>query len=199
MPLTIKVLAICLSAPPTPSIALLPWLAVRKFQILLLILGHRIGYRRFENTDDQVPIEILPFLKQRPELTIFEKKPAAPAPTATPTRNVRYHCEFCTYECSSVQQFQLHLDSHKSAPQQCQVCLKVLKNASKLQAHMLTHEQALRSHTCMYCEKKFKTPGALKAHMKIHFQFENLRCAYCEKSFPNELVLKRHMATYHMQ
>ncbi|GBM67023.1 hypothetical protein AVEN_47194-1 [Araneus ventricosus] len=159
----------------------------------------RRGYRRFENTDDQVPVEILPFLKQRPELTIFEKKPAAPAPTATPTRNVRYHCEFCPYESGSIQHFQLHLDSHKVASaHQCQVCLKMFKTASKLQAHMATHE-ATRSHTCVYCEKKFKTPATLKAHMKTHFQFEQLKCAYCERSFLNESQLKRHMATYHMQ
>ncbi|KAF8793883.1 Zinc finger and BTB domain-containing protein like [Argiope bruennichi] len=157
------------------------------------------GYRRFENTNDQVPVEILPFLKQRPELTIFEKKPATPAPPPAPTRNVRYHCEFCPYESSSIQQFQAHLDNHKStSAQQCHLCFKVFKNASKLQAHMYSHEPT-RSHTCVYCEKKFKTPATLKAHMKSHFQFEQVKCAYCEKSFASESLLKRHIATYHMQ
>ncbi|GFS60002.1 uncharacterized protein TNIN_339371 [Trichonephila inaurata madagascariensis] len=153
-------------------------------------------YTRFENTKQNVqnvPIEILPFLKQRPELSIFSSKPTPPPTT---TRTVQYHCEFCPFETGSVQQFEAHLNSHKSTTaHQCSICGKVFKNTSKLQAHMLTHDSS-RQHTCIYCEKKFKTPATLKAHMKSHFQFVPLKCNYCEKGFPNETLLRRHVVQH---
>ncbi|GIY63049.1 hypothetical protein CEXT_403601 [Caerostris extrusa] len=154
---------------------------------------------------NEVPIEILPFLKQRPELTIFERKPAAvstptstassasapPPPPPPATRGSMYHCEFCPYETNVVNHFQSHLDNHKSInAQPCNICNKVFKTPSKLQAHMITH-QNIRQHTCVYCEKKFKTPATLKAHMKTHFNFEQLRCTFCDKTFSNETQLKK--------
>lgn len=146
---------------------------------------------------DQIPIEILPFLKQRPELTIFGTKTSKP-PQSSP-HPVSYRCELCPYETAVQQHYQSHMLEHKSAGKECPcpVCGKIYKNESRLQSHMLTHE-AEHSHVCMYCEKRFKTPSLLKNHMKTHFP-EAINCHLCNKNFSSKNALKRHTQSQHSE
>ncbi|XP_035207456.1 gastrula zinc finger protein XlCGF32.1-like isoform X2 [Stegodyphus dumicola] len=150
----------------------------------------RIGQSHFSRFErDNIPVEILPFLKQRPELTIMKQ--------GEKTKRNYYHCEFCPYETSSQQLFQNHLEDHKSSKaQSCNQCGKVFKNLSKLHAHMQCHEVG-KPYICVYCEKKFKRQSSLKVHIKTHFYCES--CPVCKKSFSDATALKKHMLVHKPQ
>ncbi|XP_035207454.1 zinc finger protein 54-like [Stegodyphus dumicola] len=138
---------------------------------------------------DDIPLEVLPFLKQRPELTIMKQ--------GEKTKKNLYQCEICPYETSSQQLFQNHREDHQSSKAQpCNQCGMVFKNLSKLRAHMHCHEMD-KHYVCMYCEKKFTRQSSLKVHMKTHFHSES--CHVCKKSFNNASALKKHMMTMHKQ
>ncbi|CAL1299923.1 unnamed protein product [Larinioides sclopetarius] len=112
MPLATKVSAIRLRAPPTPSIAPSPWPAAEKFQVLLLMLGHKIaphkGWEKFFT------------------------------PSGRP-RKV-HKCSYCEYTTLKTSNLQNHLLVHTGQkPHECSFCRKKFRTKSHLQIHLLTH------------------------------------------------------------
>ncbi|XP_054715769.1 gastrula zinc finger protein XlCGF32.1-like [Uloborus diversus] len=145
------------------------------------------------NVRETIPAEILPFLKQRPELTIFETK-QQPPPTSK-MMNL-YHCDVCPFETHSAGAFQSHMEGHKPyKTHDCQTCGKGFKTAGRLHAHMQTHEPG-QPFVCVYCEKKFKHNSSLRTHMKIHLGID-IHCPMCDKTFNNNAAMKKHLAVQH--
>lgn len=166
------------------------------YDFLLIILEYS-NYEKISPDTPDVPVEFLPFLKQRPELSIFGTKMTK---SQSPSQSVVYRCDVCPFETNVQQMYQNHMVEHKSQKDYpCPVCGKIYKTESRLQLHIQTHhthEQNVFPYVCMYCEKRFKSQAILNNHVKTHFP-EQVSCDFCNKNFSSKTSLKRHILSIH--
>ncbi|XP_073704255.1 uncharacterized protein sall2 [Garra rufa] len=83
------------------------------------------------------------------------------------------------------------------APNQCNVCLRVLSCPRALRLHQATH-LGERPFPCKLCGRSFSTKGSLRAHLATHrARPPNSRaqnsCPLCQRKFTNALVLQHHI------
>lgn len=73
----------------------------------------------------------------------------------------------------------------------CGVCGKVLKDGSRLEIHLLSHNNQTESSLCELCGKAMKTIK-LKNHMNEMHPKTTLRCPHCAETFPTRSRLFTH-------
>lgn len=165
------------------------------YHFLFIILEYA-SYEKISPDTPDVPVEFLPFLKQRPELSIFGTKTTK---SQSPSQNIVYRCEICPFETNVQHMYQNHMAEHKSQKDfPCPVCGKIYKTENRLHLHMQSHEPQpnVFPFVCMYCEKRFKTQAILNTHVKTHFP-EQIACDFCNKHMSSKSALKRHIMSIH--
>ena len=77
----------------------------------------------------------------------------------------------------------------------CDKCKKLFAHESKLNKHMLTHNE-VKGFSCDICKKSFTQKSNLNLHTLIHRGVKAFSCEICEKVFTLKDHLNKHMLTH---
>ena len=89
------------------------------------------------------------------------------------------------------------LTAHKAKEEiKCKHCGKKFLNHSKLNQHLLSHENRLFVCMAEGCEKSFKLKRYLIQHSKVHEEKRGLNCQLCNKLLAGPRELKAHLRVH---
>ena len=108
-----------------------------------------------------------------------------------------HECDVCEKVFRYPSGLQAHMHIHTNEkPYECDVCEKRFTLAGNLQTHMRTHTKE-KPYECDVCEKRFRHSNGLKYHKRIHTKEKPYECVVCEKRFRTSSHLKRHVRNVH--
>ena len=115
------------------------------------------------------------------------------------TGEMPHTCPHCPKKFRTKSNLQRHLITHGVVSKrrslyssQCEVCGKILRLSSNLNAHRKSHEVE-RPFPCEICGKHFKTKAHLGIHMANHSEIEPYKCEECGKRFRNKSNYRKHL------
>lgn len=109
------------------------------------------------------------------------------------TPKAPYTCQLCTEKFTRRAPFQMHLLSHDSQSNLCNICGKIFENATLLRDHRVRHikERGVQ-HLCNFCQKSFAQKISFIAHLQTHSSNATLSCSKCNKKFTTHSASMNH-------
>ncbi|XP_022114657.2 zinc finger protein 436 isoform X1 [Pieris rapae] len=110
-----------------------------------------------------------------------------------------YLCAFCVCAYTSPSALSRHMRKHRGEMLVCEQCGKRLSTRNALDAHMLTHQPALRRYLCPECPKRFSQKSSLQLHLeRLHRDLPPpCACQLCPARYPRMSQLRQHMKEVH--
>ncbi|XP_055697605.1 zinc finger protein 271-like [Phlebotomus papatasi] len=113
------------------------------------------------------------------------------APGSLQSPKVQFPCHLCHQNFSRKSLLKLHRKSHQlSKPYNCKECSSGFNNLDNFLLHMVTHKTP--PVRCPTCKVEFQRRSSIRGHIKLHFKSENLTCAKCEGVFSFQMDLQEH-------
>ena len=82
----------------------------------------------------------------------------------------------------------------------CKSCDKSFPRLNRLNSHIKSVHEGLKTKTCDICSKCFFNQGALNVHMIYsHKELGIYKCEYCDKDFGLDQYLKNHIKNTHKE
>ena len=83
----------------------------------------------------------------------------------------------------------------------CDLCNRTLigpeEDKTRIERHVVTHSEEMRTHKCETCGKKFSHEYNLKKHMLSHSEIRPFKCPVCDYAANRKDHVRRHIKQWH--
>ncbi|XP_050328591.1 uncharacterized protein LOC126758378 [Bactrocera neohumeralis] len=109
----------------------------------------------------------------------------------------RFLCKICNTWFPLRSRLEKHLLSHedKQEKPECPHCGRTFQNRYNLKRHINDIHDSI-AHMCVICGKAFLGSDVLQVHLATHIEDEELRCEHCSRCFSRRSTLTNHMKTH---
>ncbi|KAJ8668044.1 hypothetical protein QAD02_009707 [Eretmocerus hayati] len=109
----------------------------------------------------------------------------------------KYPCEICHKVFKGASNLNAHKQTHTDEKlYKCEHCKSCYKNKRYLMNHIMSLHLSKKFFSCKICSKSYKHGSGLNRHMRVHKDKKPHSCEICGKNFRDETILKTHMVTH---